>query len=72
MSNFISNTLTYHDGIFFPEEVLLLWTGSITKKRRFFQQVFLFQTLFYYTSESDVYRQSPLWINQTITMVVDL
>ena len=31
MSNFISDTLTYHDGIFF-QEVLLLWTGSIYKK----------------------------------------
>ena len=37
--NFISDTLTYHDGIFF-QEVLLLWIGSINKKEDFFIRCF--------------------------------
>ena len=48
MSNFISDTLTYHDGNFFSKrcfhcgQVLF-----INKKRGFLQQVLLFRTHFY-------------------------
>ena len=58
----MSDTLTYHDRIFFPKG-LLLWTDSIKKKEEFFHQVlFILNALLLGTREYAYNMKLPLHI----------